>query len=283
VPNDDVRDVSNYVSAMEHGLQRLTELPLSIRLFREIHGYLLRDSRGGNMAPGELRRSQNWIGGTRPGNAMFVPPPPHLVMETLGALELFLQDQPVRYPTLMKAALAHVQFETIHPFLDGNGRLGRLLITFLLVAEGALTRPLLYLSLYFKTHRSEYYALLQEVRTHGRWEEWLRFFLRGVQEVADSAQGKAVRLFDLFKADRNTIESKLGRKAGSALRVHEQLQRSPVVKIPELARLLRLSKPTISTALEELEDLSLVRQLNEKKRGRTFLYAGYVDILNEDT
>jgi Fic family protein len=283
VPTDDVREVSNYVRALEYGLARLGTLPLSIRLLREIHGQLLEASRGGDKAPGELRRSQNWIGGTRPGNAAFVPPPPHRVMESFGALELFLQNQPEAFPTLMKAALAHVQFETIHPFLDGNGRLGRLLITLLLVSEGAIAQPLLYLSLFFKTHREEYYSLLQRVRTEGVWEEWLRFFLRGVNEVAVSAVTKATRLLDLFTSDRLTIESKLGRKASSALRVHEQLQKTPFVKIPELAARLHISKPTIATALEELRSLTLVEQLGEKLRGRTFFYVGFVGVLNEDT
>jgi Fic family protein len=204
-------------------------------------------------------------------------------MESFGALELFLQNQPEAFPTLMKAALAHVQFETIHPFLDGNGRLGRLLITLLLVSEGAIAQPLLYLSLFFKTHREEYYSLLQRVRTEGVWEEWLRFFLRGINEVAVSAVNKATRLLDLFTSDRLTIESKLGRKASSALRVHEQLQKTPFVKIPELAARLHISKPTIATALEELRALTLVDQLGEKLRGRTFFYVGFVRVLNEDT
>jgi len=279
----DVKEVSNYVRALEYGLDRLQTLPLSIRLLREIHGHLLQAGRGGDKAPGELRRSQNWIAGTRPGNAVFVPPPPHLVLECLGALELFLQNEPEPYPTLMKAALSHVQFETIHPFLDGNGRLGRLLITLLLVSEGALSQPLLYLSLYFKTHRAEYYRLLQDVRTNGIWEEWLRFFFRGVREVAESAVTKATRLLELFTADRLLIERKLGRKAGSALRVHEQMQRGPIVKIPQLASKLHMSKPTIATAIDELQTLSLVTQMGAHKRGRTFYYAGYLDILNEDT
>ena len=283
VPTNDVVEVSNYVRAMEYGLDRLHTLPLSIRLLREIHGYLLQASRGGDKAPGELRRSQNWIAGTRPGNAAFVPPPPHLVMECLGALELFLQNQPEPYPTLMKAAFSHVQFETIHPFLDGNGRLGRLLITLLLVSEGALVQPLLYLSLYFKTNREEYYSLLQAVRTRGVWEEWLRFFLKGVCDVSESGVTKARRLLELFKEDRAIIESKLGRKAGSALRVHEQMQKGPFVKIPELASSLHMSKPTIGTEIEKLQELSLVRQLGDSKRGRTFYYAKYLNVLNEDT
>jgi Fic family protein len=203
-------------------------------------------------------------------------------MDCLGALELFLQNQPEPYPTLMKAALSHVQFETIHPFLDGNGRLGRLLITFLLVSESALTQPLLYLSLYFKTHKQEYYSLLQAVRIDGVWEDWLRFFWRGVSEVAESAVTRASRILDLFKSDRAIIEAKLGRKAGSALRVHEQMQRTPFVKIPSLASKLNMSKSTIATAIEELQSLSLVRQLGDQRRGRTFYYARYAKILGED-
>jgi Fic family protein len=203
-------------------------------------------------------------------------------MDCLGALELFLQNQPEPYPTLMKAALSHVQFETIHPFLDGNGRLGRLLITFLLVHEEALAQPLLYLSLYFKANKQEYYSLLQAVRTDGVWEDWLRFFLRGVREVAESAVTKARRILDLFTADRAMIETKLGRKAGSALRVHDQMQRTPFIKIPSLALKLNMSKPTIATAIEELESLSLVRQLGDQKRDRTFYYDGYATLLGED-
>jgi Fic family protein len=181
VPLDDVREVSNYVAAMNYGLERLKDLPLSSRLLREIHKVLLAKGRGNEKEPGEFRRSQNWVGGSRPGNAVFVPPPPDQLGECFGALEKFLHNDPVKTPLLIKAALAHVQFETIHPFLDGNGRLGRLLITFLFCAEGALREPLLYLSLYFKQHRQQYYDLLQSVRLNGDWEAWLRFFLTGVE------------------------------------------------------------------------------------------------------
>jgi Fic family protein len=187
VPLDDVQEVSNYVAAMNYGLKRLETLPISLRLLKEIHGVLLSKGRGSRKEPGEFRTSQNWIGGSRPGNALFVPPPPEQVLECLGALEKFLHDDPDKTPLLIKAALAHVQFETIHPFLDGNGRLGRLLITFLFCAEGVLREPLLYLSLYFKRHRSQYYELLQAVRLTGDWEAWLRFFLTGVEETANQA------------------------------------------------------------------------------------------------
>lgn len=283
VPDADVREVLNYVTAMERGLDRLKTLPLSIRLFGELHIELMQGARGGTKAPGELRRTQNWIGGSRPGKAVFVPPPPHHVMETLGALEMFLHNQPIAYPTLIKAALAHVQFETIHPYLDGNGRLGRLLITFLLCSEGALEQPLLYLSLYFKTHREEYYSLLQRVRTEGVWEEWLQFFLRGVHEVAESAQAKAAKLLTMFDADRRQIEKKMGRKAGSALRVHGQAQRHPFIRIPRASRILNLSKPTIADAISSLIDLGILSEAGERKRNRMFVYSGHLRILNEDT
>jgi Fic family protein len=183
VPLDDVQEVSRYVAAMTHGLNRLREdFPLSLRLIREIHEVLMRDARGGDKLPGEFRRSQNWLGGTRPGNAVFVPPPHETVLDLMSNLESFLYNEDT--PTLVKAALAHVQFETIHPFLDGNGRTGRLLITFLMCADGMLGAPTLYLSLYFKTHRARYYDLLQRVRLEGAWEEWLEFFLEGVAETA---------------------------------------------------------------------------------------------------
>lgn len=235
VPIADVEEVSSYVAAMNHGLTRLREgFPLSLRLLREIHNVLLSTGRGITKSPGEFRRSQNWVGGTRPGNARFVPPPPERVVECLGALERFLHDDPVRTPTLIKAALAHVQFETIHPFLDGNGRLGRLLITLLLCAEQALTDPTLYLSLYFKQHRQEYYDHLQSVREAGAWEAWLEFFLTGVLETAGQAVASATRTLELFAADREQI-TMLGRPAGSMLRVHEHLQKRPITSVPGAA------------------------------------------------
>src|SRR5262245_9639116 len=208
VPLEDVREVSDYVAAVDHGLKRLrADFPLSLCLLREIHGVLLRSGRGSHKTPGEFRRSQVWIGGSRPGKARFVPPPVDRVMECMGALEKFLHGDPVETPTLVKAGLAHVQFETIHPFLDGNGRLGRLLITMLLCAERALAEPILYLSLHFKFHRQEYYELLQRVRTHGDWEGWLRFFLNGVIETADEALTTTRRILALFAKDRRQLEA----------------------------------------------------------------------------
>lgn len=282
VPLSDVVEVSNYVAALTHGLKRLEEgFPLSSRLLREIHAILLSRGRGSGKQPGEFRRSQNWLGGTRPGNARFVPPPPDHVADCMSALERFLHDQPERMPTLLKAGLAHVQFETIHPFLDGNGRLGRLLITLLLVAEGALTEPLLYLSLYFKTHRSAYYDHLQRVRTEGAWEAWLRFFLEGVRLTANQAVDAARKILALFEKDRATI-GQLGRSAGSALQVHEELQRHVLLTPRQAEQTLPLSKPTILTALGHLEDLGIVREMTGKERYRRYLYEGYFAILEED-
>jgi Fic family protein len=283
VPLDDVQEVSHYVSALNHGLSRLRDgFPLSARLFREIHGVLLAGGRGAEKTPGEFRTSQNWIGGTRPGNALYVPPPEDEVPRLVGVLEKFLHDQPERTPLLIKAAMAHVQFETIHPFQDGNGRLGRLLITFLLCAEGALSEPLLYLSLYFKMRRAEYYELLQRVRNDGDWESWLKFFLVGVKETADGAATTAKRILELFARDRARIET-LGRAAGSALRVHELMRKRPVLTIPRAANESGMSAPTITTALHQLLRLNMIRETTGRPRNRMFVYDEYLMILNEGT
>ena len=284
VPMDDVVEVSNYVAALNHGLERLEEgFPLSLRLIREIHSILLREGRGSEKEPGEFRRSQNWIGGTRPGNATYVPPPPNKVVDCMGALEKFLHDDPVRMPTLIKAGLAHVQFETIHPFLDGNGRVGRLLITLLLCEEGALTKPILYLSLYFKTHRDRYYELLQKVRKEGTWEEWLRFFLEGVKETSAQAVEAARSILELFEEDRLKIRDNLGRSANSALRMHEFLQENPVVTTSRANEEMAISRPTITSALENLQDLGIVREMTGKERYRVYAYDEYLGILHEGT
>lgn len=284
VPLDDVREVSYYVAAMDHGLKRLREdgFPLSLRLLREIHGILLSGGRGADQQAGEFRRSQNWIGGTRPGNAAFVPPPADQVGPCMADLELFLHETSWEMPILIKAALAHVQFETIHPFLDGNGRLGRLLITFLLCAENVLREPILYLSLYFKTHRQTYYDLLQRVREQGAWEAWLDFFLAGVRDTADQAARTAQRILALFAADRGAIEH-LGRSASSALRVHQQLQTMPLMSVPDAARRLRLSQPTVTKVLDDLGRLGMVEEVTGRTRGRIFAYRPYLAILSEGT
>jgi len=282
VPLDDVQEVSNYVAAMNHGLKRLEELPLSLRLIKEIHGVLLSKGRGSKKEPGEFRRSQNWVGGTRPGNAVFVPPPPGRIIECLGAWEKFLHNQPVKTPLLIKAALAHVQFETIHPFLDGNGRLGRLLITLLLCAEGALRQPLLYLSLYLKQNRQQYYELLQNVRLTGDWEAWLRFFLTGVAETATQATEAGRTLMALAAADEKRIQT-IGRPAGSALRVHRLLQARPIISIANAGKQLSLTIPTVTASLKRLENLGIVRETTGGKYGRLYAYGQYLDILNAGT
>lgn len=283
VPLEDVQEVSSYVAAMNYGVGKLRDgFPLSLRLIKEIHGVLLSRGRGSNKSPGEFRRSQNWVGGTRPGNAVFVPPPPETLMDCLGQLEKFLHNEPEVTPLLIKAALAHVQFETIHPFLDGNGRVGRLLITLLLCAEGGLSEPMLYLSLYFKTHRSEYYNWLQKVRNEGDWEGWLSFFLKGVMETADQATLSAGRIIQLFEADSARIET-LKKAAGSALRVHQLLRNMPLLAIPKAAKTLDLTVPTVTQALENLHRLGIVSEITGRKRGRLFVYTEYLKILSQGT
>jgi len=283
VPVDDVQEVSNYVAAMEHGLRRIREgFPLSLRLIREVHEILLSGARGSHKSPGEFKRSQNWIGGSRPGNARYVPPPPDKVMECLGALEKFLHDDPVQTPTLTKAALAHVQFETIHPFLDGNGRVGRLMITLLLCAEGVLAEPLLYLSLYLKTNRDTYYDLLQEVREQGAWGKWLQFFLEGVRESADEATRTTRTINSVFSEDRKKVET-LGRPANSALRVFDQFRSVPLLSINQAARSLQITVPTVTTAVKHLATLGIVEELTGRRRDRLFVYRRYLDILNAGT
>ena len=236
---DDVTEVSNYVAAIEHGVSRMRGgFPLSLRLIREMHAILLKSGRGAAKQPGEFRRSQNWIGGTRPGNALFVPPPPNRLDECLDALERFLHSEDPALPPLIRAGLAHVQFETIHPFLDGNGRLGRLLITLILCEAGVLREPILYLSLFLKSRRDDYYRLLQEVRQAGTWETWMEFFLTGVAETAEQAAATARDLIAMFDAHRQQIAG-LGRAAPSALRVHELMQASPIVTIQTVSRKAR--------------------------------------------
>src|SRR5882724_3881193 len=283
VPIDDVEEVSNYVAAMQHGLRRIAGgFPLSLRLIREIHAILLRGGRGANRTPGEFRRSQNWVGGSRPGNAAFVPPPPERLMECLDNFERFLHDEKHKLPVLVEAGLVHVQFETIHPFLDGNGRLGRLLITLLLCSKGALREPLLYLSLYFKAHRQRYYELFQRVRTEGVWEEWIEFFLEGTETTARQAADTAVQILHLFESDRKKIRA-MGRKAASSLAVHEYLQAHPLTKIGPAAKDLKLSIPTVTSALETLTKLKVAKESTGKRRDRLFAYPRYLNILSEGT
>ncbi len=283
VPLDDVREVSNYVAALDYGLNRLAEgFPLSLRLIKEMHGVLLYKGRGSNQTPGEFRRTQNWIGGTRPGNAAFVPPPADKVLECMGKLELFLHDQPQPTPALLKAALAHVQFETIHPFLDGNGRLGRLLITLLLCEQKMLREPMLYLSLYFKSHRQYYYELLNGVRLSGNWEAWLDFFAEAVIVTATQAVDTARQLIDLANEDRDRI-SDLGRAAASTLRVHQALLERPITASGWLVKKTGITPATVNKCLRHLERLEIVRELTSRRRNRVFSYTGILEIMNQGT
>ena len=281
VPFDDVVEVSNYVAALEHGMSRLREgFPLCNRLLRDTHVHLMARGRGADKAPGEFRRTQNWIGGTRPGNARFVPAPPQAVEPCMAALERFMHDDTTKLPVLLKAALAHVQFETIHPFLDGNGRLGRLLIAMLLHEGGALTQPLLYLSLYFKQHREMYYALLDRVRSHGDWEAWVDFFLEGVELTATGAVSTARRLVDLFQQDGQRVQAQ-GRGAANALRVLEALRRRPLTDLRRVCQQTGISFPTASKSMLTLVDMGIARELTGQRRNRVFVYDAYISILNE--
>lgn len=283
VPVDDVQEVSNYVAALYHGLQLLDSgLPLSLRLIKEMHGVLLSKGRGCKCTPGEFRKSQNWIGGTRPGNAVFIPPPVGDLMECMGKFELFLHDIPEPTPVLLKAAIMHVQFETIHPFLDGNGRLGRLLITLLLCEKKVLQEPMLYLSLYFKTHRQYYYELLNKVRTEGDWESWLDFFAEAVIVVATQAMETAQKLFNLTDSDKQKI-SGLGRAASSTLQVHRLLMEHPVATSNWLVEKTGITPATINKTLGHLVELGIVREITKKKRNRLFSYTDYIAILDEGT
>ncbi|HEX6018154.1 MAG TPA: Fic family protein [Burkholderiaceae bacterium] len=282
VPVEDAREVSRCVAALEHGLKKLRGgLPLSMRLLRGMHEVLMKHPGGRAKTPGEVRRSQVWIGGTRPGNAAFVPPPAQALAKCLTAFERFLNDEPEPTPPLLKAALAHVQFETIHPFLDGNGRLGRLLIVLQLVADGVLREPMLYPSLYFKTHRALYYDLLNGVRLKGEWERWLDFFAEGIEASATQAVATANALLALVSADRERIAG-LGRAAASALAVHQALQRQPIATSAALVQATRLTAATVNKSLAHLERIGVVAELTNRQRGRVFSYRRYVDELAAD-
>jgi Fic family protein len=283
-PVDEVREVSRYVAALQYGVGRIRsgKLPLSLRLLREIHEALMTGGRGGVRAPGQFRRTQNWVGGTRPGNAAYVPPPPHEMLTALDNLERFLHDEHGFTPPVIKAGLAHAQFETIHPFLDGNGRVGRLLISLMLVVDGVLSQPFLYLSLYFREHRADYYDALQRVRTHRDWEGWLRFYLIGVEAVANQAADTVTALAALFDRDRIRIQA-LGRAAGSALQVYDVLRRRIVVSIPGVAKEADVTWPTAKAALERLRTLKIVAESTGRRRDRLYTYTRQLEILNRGT
>ena len=282
VPLDDVREVSNYVAALNHGLKRLRGgFPLSLRLIREIHEVLLSKGRGSHAQPGEFRKSQNWIGGTRPGNAAYVPPPPEYVMDCLGQLESFLHQEGGSLPLLIRAGLVHAQFETIHPFLDGNGRVGRLLITFMLTEKQMLHEPVLYLSLFFKKHRRLYYDRLNGTRTDEGWKEWLDFFLQGVRDTANQAVQTAIEIDGLFQGDKEKIDQ-FGRGAPSTLLIYQLAQANPIFSIKHAANETRLSFPTASAAIQRLAAAGILQESSGKRRDRLFLYAKYLDVLNRD-
>lgn len=278
----DVDEVINYVRAMNHGLGRLAELPVSVRLIREIHAELLRGVRGGRLQPGELRTSQNWIGpaGCTLTTATFVPPPQHLVPETLGELEHFLHRED-DLPPLVKIALAHVQFETIHPFLDGNGRVGRLLITFLLTERGVLHKPVLYLSHYFKRHRQAYYEHLQGVRDHGAWEDWLTFFLRGVIEVAREASDTARRILLLREQHRSAITAQLGRAAGNGHKVLESLFDRPIVTVTNVQQMTGTTFAAANNLVSRLVKVGVLNEMTGYARNRRFRYAPYIALFSD--
>ncbi len=278
---DDFKETSHYIAAIQHGLDRLKEgFPVSLRLLCEIHGVLLQGGRGSERTPGEFRRSQNWLGGTRPGNALFVPPPPEALMECLGSFEKYLYDD--RLPLLVKLGLVHVQFETIHPFLDGNGRLGRLMLTLLLCESGVLREPLLYLSLYLKTHRDRYYELLQKVRTEGVWEEWLEFFLDGIGSTAEQAAETAAKLRQLFREDRERIQ-KLGKASGTAIQVHAYLQAQPVSSIRKIASGISKTVAPVAEALHNLQQMGIVNEVTGRRRNRIFVYQHCLDLIGSGT
>ena len=284
VPEGDAAEVSRYVSALEHGLKRLRndDFPVSNRLIREVHGILLQAGRGSDKSPGEFRLSQNWIDGSRPGNAVYVPPPDTHIQDCMAELERFLHARGDGLPKLIRVALAHVQLETIHPFLDGNGRVGRLLITLLLCDWGILRDPLLYLSLYLKQNRSQYYDLLEGVRLTGDWEAWLAFFLEGVRTTAEGAVSTARHLRELIERDQEKLE-RYGRRASSALRVHQAFVNHPVHSISSISKATGLAYSVASSGVRLLEEIGMVREITRKRRNRLYVYDEYMSVLNEGT
>ena len=280
---DDAVEVSNYVIALEHGLRRMREdnFPLCNRLIREIHELLLSSGRGCKKLPGEFRRSQNWLGGTRPGNARFVPPPPHFVEKCMSDLERYIHCENHEHSTLTRIGLSHVQFETIHPFLDGNGRVGRLLITLQLCNEGLLAEPLLYLSLHFKKNRSDYYSLLDAVRSQGDWEAWLKFFFDGITETSRHAISVAKRLDVLFRGNLLRIGD-FGRFKSSTLLVHQALKQRPISNLKSISAETGLSIPAVTNGMSALEQIGIAHELTKRKRNRIYAYSEYISILNEN-
>jgi len=278
----DVREVSNYVAALDYGLERLSDLPISVRLIREIHERLLKGVRGAHLQPGELRKSQNWIGpsGATLNEATFIPPPPHEVPQALSDLEHFMHAKD-SMPALIRIGLTHAQFETIHPFLDGNGRVGRLLITFMLCEQGTLQSPVLYLSHYFKANRTEYYEHLQNIRNDGGWEAWLKFLLRGIADVSREATDTARAIVSLRETDRDKIINELGRVAGNALKVHELLFRFPLVSVNPVSDMLEVSFTSANRLVERLVDIGILIEATGNARNRVFQYQNYINIFSD--
>ena len=281
LPND-VAEVVNYVKAMNHGLKRIKELPLSLRLIREIHAQLMHGVRGGEKTPGEFRKSQNWIGpkGCTLKNARYIPPPPHEMMQSLGDLEKYMHSK-LHYPLLMECALIHLQFETIHPFLDGNGRTGRLLITFFLCHKNILKKPLLYLSHYFKQNRSEYYNQLMNARQEDGFESWIKFFLKGIIVVAEEACRASHEIIDLKKRDRDKL-CKFYRESSNTVLFHDRLFNRPIVSIKDIAKIMNTTFPTASDIAAKLVESGILNELTGKERGRLFAYKDYLDILKQE-
>lgn len=275
----DVHEVLNYIDAMNYGLERLTTLPLSVRLIREIHARLVLGVRGHLLQPGEIRQSQNWIGpeGCTLNDAIFVPPPPDMVIKCLGDLETFIHDD-TAMPPLLKIALVHAQFETIHPFLDGNGRVGRLLITFLLCEREILRTPLLYLSLFFKQHRQKYYDCLQAIRDSGDFESWLKFFLRGLAETSNSATETARQIVDLREKHRNLILDNLGQRAGRGIALLELLFQTPTIDVKRAVNMLDISYPNANRLIEDMTGLGILQEVTGKARYRQFQYRPYISL-----
>ncbi|MBM3759638.1 MAG: Fic family protein [Acidobacteria bacterium] len=283
VPEEDVEEVSNYVGALFHGVERMRHsLPLSLRLLREMHARLLQRGRGSEKQPGEFRTSQNWIGGTMPRNAIYVPPPPEEMLECLDALERFIHAEQPGVPPLIRAGMAHVQFESIHSFLDGNARLGRQLITLMLCSQGVIHEPILYLSLFFKQNRDRYYGLLQAVRVDGDWEGWLAFYLEGIASTAENAYSKARRLVALFEADRKRLETHR-RSSSTLLRMHELLRQRPIWQAPKLAKAMDLTGPGVSKQIATMIEEEVLCEISGKERYQVYCYQRYLDILNEGT
>ena len=279
---DDLTEVSCYVNAMNYGLERLEFFPLSLRLIREIHKILMNKTYDGEMLPGEFRSSQNWIGGSRLGNASFVPPPPEYLIETLDNFEKFLYQPNIKMPALVKAALAHAQFETILPFHDGNGRLGRLLITLILRHEGLLIRPLLYLSIYLKLNRQQYYDHLQSIPETGNWESWIEFFLTGVIETAEQGAKTIQAIVALFDEDRAKIRNS-GRSTAAVLSIYNFLQDHPISSTTKIRDKCKLSLPTVLRSLITLEAIGITREITGKDRNKIFVYDRYFALLSQGT